>query len=257
MDRKVAILSLIALSCIGCYNSFDSLETDSYDSSAPEPNATIEHLHKAFDAGVRYIEEDIVMRGKVTANDEGGNFFMSFIIEDDGYAIEVLDGLYNSYVRHPIGADIILCAKGLAMDSYNGMLRLGLPGDIDSPYSVEHLESEAIVDKHIWIKAIGDKPLAQSIDLADVNARCNIGSLVRVDNLTFAGVEQSQWAGYTLFCTPARDSLWCYTSEYATFAREYIPYDRVSLTGIFKIGAVDTLPAQRIIQMRDAMDCIY
>ncbi len=241
---------------VGCYNSFSSLEVDN-SGSAPTVNATLEHLHSLYDLGIRYINDDVVVRGSVTANDESGNFFWSFFIESDGYAVEVLAGLYDSNVRYPLGADIILSLKELSLAKYNGVLRVGLPSDDSSYFDLEYMGSEAIADKYIWLEALGDNVEPQNISLSPQDYFVNIGSLVQVDNLKFAEDVQSQWSGYHLFTTPQMDSLWCNTSEYASFSLEYIPYKELSLVGIYEFGVVDTLSSQHIIRMRNEMDCIY
>ncbi len=256
MDRKVAISLLLVPLFVGCYNSFSSLETDN-SNSAPTVNATIEHLHSLYDLGRRHIDIDMAVRGTVSANDESGNLFWSIFIESDGYALEVLLGLYDGYASYPLGADIILSLNGLAMSKYNGVLRVGLPSGDGSSFDLDYFEAAVIADKYIWLEALGDEVEPQTISLSAHDFSPNIGSLVRVDSLRFAEEMQCQWSGYHLFCTPQMDSLWCNTSKYASFSEEYIPCDELSLVGIYELGAVDTLPSQHIIRMRDEMDCIY
>ncbi len=255
MDRKVILYLFCVLALVGCYNSFDSVSGEG-EVAVPQPNVAVEVLHQLYDRGVRDIGEPMITYGIVSANDESGNLFKSFIIESKGYALEVLDGLYDSYVRHPLGALVVINLEGLRMERRGGVLRVGLPTDDSAPYTIDYMRSEAIVDKHVYVKRLASEIEPQEVTLLDINTLCP-GRLVRVDDLSYYAepLEESKWGGLRLFRDENLDSLWCETSEYAAFAHDNIPLGEVSLVGIYSYG--DTNGHKRIIKLRSEVDCIY
>ena len=63
-----------------------------------------------------------------------------------------------------------------------------------------------------------------------------------------------EWMGYNFFCDEKGNQVAVHTSEYATYANEKIPTDRVALTGILHYGKADG-EDYYMIKMRDEGDC--
>ncbi|MFI3265289.1 MAG: DUF5689 domain-containing protein [Rikenellaceae bacterium] len=251
-----SFVPFISILFVGCYDSFSPLEIDLQ--STVEPNTTIEHLHTLYAMGTRDVNQELIVSGYVTANDEHDNFYKSFVIESDGYAIEILDGLFNSYVRHPLGSQIILQLNGLSLDRYLGVLRTGLSAPATSSYSLDYMSAEAIVDLHVSVVAFSSEITAQTFTL-DQLEESQAGRFISIDGLTLYtedGIERT-WSGYSLFRNQAQESIWCYTSSYANFASEKIPQNEVTLQGILEYGDTDSETDQFIIKLRGAEDCIY
>ena len=101
MDRAIVIiLSLLYLT--SCYDNFNNEEVSS--SSDFTPNITIKELHALLGQNrIMEIHQDLKLWGTVTATDRGKNFYRTFIIEHEGYAIELLEGLHNAHSLHPVG----------------------------------------------------------------------------------------------------------------------------------------------------------
>ncbi len=242
---------------VSCYDSFNSITPDAL--SSEPPNATIEHLHSLYSGGTREINQDVIVEGVVTANDEHENFYKSIIIEESGYAIEVLDGLYNSYVRHPIGSRISLKLNGLGLDRYMGILRTGLIAPATSSYSLDYMSAEAVVDCYLTvIEFSGEASTPQSRTIEELSED-RAGELITIESLklyTEDGIERV-WSGYAMFEDSEQNYVWCYTSPYADFANEKIPQGELTLSGILQFGSTDTQSDQFIIKLRGAEDCIY
>ncbi|MFR9607291.1 MAG: DUF5689 domain-containing protein [Rikenellaceae bacterium] len=248
---------LAALAAVSCYDSFDPFTPSVADSSATA-NATLEALHTIYGVGVREITEDIIVEGTVSANDEHGNFYKCITLENDGYAIELLTGLYDSYVRYPIGSRLCLELNGLGLDKYYGVLRCGLVADATSSYSLDYISSEVLLDSHLTLTAYDEPIAATSLSLSELSEE-HAGRLICISALTHHSdaQEQSSWEGYTLFRDAALDTLWCYTTSYSDFASQKIPQQEVSLCGILQYGSTDSYSNQFIIKMRSEEDCIY
>lgn len=257
MGRQIVII-IAALLLSSCYDSFDEYDASGTHSVTELANTTIEQIHKIYEDGVREINQDLIVEGVITANDEFGNFFKSFIIESDGYAIEVLDGLFDSYVRHPIGATVRLKLDGLAIDRYLGVLRTGLVAPLTTTYELDYMSSEAIVDLHVSITELDCALTAHPTTISQLE-QASAGRLISIDELTLHTEDgvQREWEGYALFRDAALDSIWCYSSSYADFAQSKIPQDQVSLSGILEYGSTDSYTNQFIIKLRGEQDCIY
>ncbi|MFI3281729.1 MAG: DUF5689 domain-containing protein [Rikenellaceae bacterium] len=256
MDRQIVVVLLLSSLAVSCYDSFDPIESTA--SQAVVANTDISHVHTLYSYGTRQIYQDLIVEGVVTANDEYGNFFKSFIIEEDGYAIEILDGLYDSYVRHPVGSRVALKLNGLGLDRYLGVLRAGLVAPATSSYTLDYMTSEAVVDLYVEINEFGD-PLTPQLCSIDELEQSRAGQLVTLSSLqlhTEDGVERS-WSGYALFRNSDLDSIWCYTSPYADFAASIIPQGDVTLSGIVEFGSTDSYTNQFILKLRGSADCIY
>ncbi len=239
---------------VSCYDSFNTI--DHATQIEIEPNSSISYVHAIYKNGTRYINQDLVIEGTVTANDEHGNLFKSFIIESDGYAIEVLDGLFDSYVRHPVGSCVTLKLKGLSLDRYMGVLRVGLTAPATSSFPLDYMSSEAIVDLYVTVTSFGHTTRPTTISIHALKED-QAGQLININNLklhTEDGIER-QFGGYALFRDQNLDSIWCYTSPYSNFATETIPQSEVSLKGIIQFGNTDQLTNQFIIKPRGLEDC--
>ncbi len=258
MDRKVIIAVVASLLLVSCYDSFDTLVVDGSSSSVAEANTTISHLHTLYASGTRVINEDIVVEGVVTANDEFGNFFKSFVIEEDGYALEILDGLYDSYVCHGVGSTIAIKLNGLGLDRYLGVLRCGLVAPLTSYYTLDYMTSTAIVDYYIDLVDMGNPVTPNATTISELQED-QAGRLIALESLTLLtedGVERT-WSGYSLFRNSALDSIWCYTSPYADFASSTIPSCELSLSGILEFGSTDSATDQFIIKLHGSEGCTY
>ncbi len=257
MGRKIVIFLFLQLFISSCYDSFDG-NSVTLPTSVPDPNCKIEYLHSIYADGIRRLNQDFVIDGYVTANDQSGNFFKSFVVQSGGYSLEVLVGLYDSHVDFPLGSKVRLFLNGLALDRRRGVLQLGLYPPSGSS-RLDYMGSKAVVDQYVIVYKLGDLPTPQNVNIDDLlEVRC--GELLTIDNLKYIGdgdvVEESIWSGYKLFVDEDRDSVWSYTSEYADFARMLIPLEKVSLTGILQYGS-DKSPTQYSIKMRSDKDCVY
>ncbi len=243
----------------GCYDSFEGGE-ELPSSTAPLPNITIAELHSLVKSERMTIYDDMVVRGVVTSSDENGSFFKSFFIERDGYALEVLEGLYDSYTRHDVGSVVSVKLQGLALSFYQGVLQVGFEAAEGSYYMLDYLGSEQAVDERIFHTYTFEDVEPYDVEYEDLEeGMC--GRLVRLNSLTHTpsddALQPYTWSGYQHFVDNSGDSLYCYTSEYADFALMEIPSGEVSIGGILEYDAISGVSGGErfIIQMRGVDDC--
>lgn len=91
-----------------------------------EANTTVAELKALYIPGkFTKIEDDIVIRGVVVADDLTENFYHSFVFQDESAGIEVLINLANYYNFYPIGRELAIACQGLYLGDYNGTVQLG------------------------------------------------------------------------------------------------------------------------------------
>ncbi len=110
----------------GCANEFGALPGD--DAVEVKPlSISIEELHKRMVSDDAFeIPGSPVIRGSVTANDLSGNFYRSFVVEQDGFAVEVLEGSRSLASRYAEGAVVVISLEGLWMARSSGVLQVGV-----------------------------------------------------------------------------------------------------------------------------------
>ncbi|MBR2049643.1 MAG: hypothetical protein IJ957_02935, partial [Rikenellaceae bacterium] len=94
MTRLHYILFLVTLLFVGCdYDRFDPIEPTDVQWI---PNAELSDVRHSF-AVATTIREDMIITGRVTSSDEGGNFYRTLTIEDATGALELMVGMDYLY----------------------------------------------------------------------------------------------------------------------------------------------------------------
>ena len=126
-------LGLLLFAATSCMNEHDEpvFTTPPFgNNSIGEANTTIEELKEKYASvisasGVKEITGDIIIEGVVVANDESGNIYKQFVIDDGtgSIIVGVNDvGLYAVMVR---GQKVIIDCKGLHVGGYGKMAQIG------------------------------------------------------------------------------------------------------------------------------------
>lgn len=168
------------------------------------PNTTIAELcakYKSHGSPVT-ITDYALIGGKVTTTDQPGNFYKSFYIQDETGGIEVKMGRNSLYNDYKPGQTIYIDCEGLTIGEYgyktgnyggNGMISLGIADDSDS-YESAYLESEAIINNHIYRGQVGSLvepeviPESALPSKSSTMASCPyLGKLVTLKGLKYAG----------------------------------------------------------------------
>jgi hypothetical protein len=97
------------------------------DTSGYDPKLTVTHTIaqlQALPAGT-IITEDIIIEGIVCINDQSGNYYKKFALQDATGGIEVLVEENNMYNKYPVGRKLYLRCKGLYIGAYGLNPQLG------------------------------------------------------------------------------------------------------------------------------------
>ncbi len=251
--RCRGLFSLCLLAATGCYDA--PFDRPGDDRTPPPVTTTIRTLYDHFAGPTFAVTGDLSVRGRVTANDRGGNFYRMLVIESDGagLAIDVaVDRLQNDF---PEGCSVTLRLKGLALGMHYGVLQAGRMPVAGSGGTTDPIPSKAALDAVLTrdSEAVETPEPAPATLATLTQARC--GTLVRIDGLRYAPEElvASSWAGYKRFVDATGAAIHTYVSDYADFAAEEVPAGSCSLTGILQYD--DRGDGRFLLKLRDATDC--
>lgn len=218
MKKILTILAtaIALVSCNSLIEEFEPVFTGEYEMPAAykpvsetlEPNITIADLCAMYKTGVPWnIDQNLIIAGRVTTNDQPGNFYKSLYIQDETGGIELKlgkNGLYNTYMP---GQMLYVRCFGLTLGMYGyksgnyggqGMVQLGYEDptwyiDPANGYETAYLESSYLIDSHIFAGEKGNpvKPvvieesqLPKTYDTQASNPY--IGRLVTLKGLKYA-----------------------------------------------------------------------
>ena len=123
-----AITAILATAVVisSCNKKFDNPPV--YEAPAITANTTIADLKALFttSGSVTEITDDKVIKGIVIGDDKSGNLYQSLVIQDETGGILIRMGGNELYTSYPIGQEIFIKCKGLAISDYNKLVQLGV-----------------------------------------------------------------------------------------------------------------------------------
>lgn len=130
---KYIFILMTSLITASCMNDFDepNFDVPPYgNNSIGEATTTIADLKKDYsdiilNNGYEEFTHDIVIEGVVVANDEEGNVYKQFVINDLTGAIIISVDDVGMYATLPIGQKIRLSLKGLYIGGYGSLAQIG------------------------------------------------------------------------------------------------------------------------------------
>ena len=182
----------------------------------------------------KQIDEDIMIKGRITGNDVGGNIYKQVTLQDNTAAIIIAinEGGLNGYLAE--GSEILVDLKGLYIGGYRKQPEIGAPYN---GTSIGRMQKD-IWAKHFKILGSPDASLIQPVDFSkiknDMDANC--AKLVTLKDVTFKQADgKSTFVTGTSQGNAVNQELDGYgskvvvrTSTYADFAAMTLPYDNVA-----------------------------
>jgi hypothetical protein len=207
-------------------------------------NATIDTLVKLYgtNSDTLLITKNIVIKGIIVGNDESGNIYKKFFLQDNSGGIDVEIDATNLYTQYKLGQRVFIECKGLYLGLYGGALELGYPynGSIGRmPASVAKV--------HIFPDSLpGKKPVPVVLNLLNPPFKKYLNMLVAIPDVRFPDAGQPFVSGGVTTSRPVGDafgnpltmdgnSVILYNSSYASFANNLLPLGIGTLQGIFTI----------------------
>lgn len=249
--RKLAFILYVAASTICCgYDDYD-ISGITHDENIV-PTLRIAELHAKYHDTSLLVNEDIVVAGYVSATDASGNFYRTFMIEDNGYALEIKGGLYDMNAYFGMGRYVAVKLRDLYLGRYYGVLQVGVKPS-SSNYETDYFPSKIILDQYVYRGDMMKTVQPQELTLTQITDQ-TCGSLVRIEGLTLVRDEEMQdnaaWCedtySYRIFKDADGNSIAVYTYPTADYAQDTIPDAQISITGILQYGKTGTTIASEM-----------
>lgn len=182
----------------------------------------------------KQIDEDIMIKGRITGNDVGGNIYKQVTLQDNTAAIIIAinEGGLNGYLAE--GSEILVDLKGLYIGGYRKQPEIGAPYN---GTSIGRMQKD-IWAKHFKILGSPDASLIQPVDFSTIKNKMddNCAKLVTLKDVTFKEADgKSTFSTGTSTGNAVNQELDGYgskvvirTSTYADFAAITLPYDTVA-----------------------------
>ncbi|MBK8563380.1 MAG: choice-of-anchor J domain-containing protein [Saprospiraceae bacterium] len=232
-------LGLVFNACIK--EDFDQPPTEGIDPGLTA-NTTIAELKAMHTFGqFDSIKSDIIIKGTVVADDKSGNFFETFVIQDETGGISVKIEGSDNYPLYPIGREVYIKCQDLIIADYNNLIQLG-GFVIYDPQRGNSLGNILRDQDYIFRGKKVDPPLpkikkASELTINDVNTLITVTDVqfqLADTSLSFAQQGSGVTANrYIEDCDGIE--LIVRTSSFANFAGVSLPNGGGSLTGILSV----------------------
>ena len=256
-------IALLAGCCVSCARE-SGTEWVKFTAAGIESNTNIGDLTSQYTGAPLPIHDSVVVGGFVTTSDVSGNFYRSFMIEDETGAVEVMAGLYDLHATYHCGQRVLVRCEGLTLGAAVGVPQLGLAGSgsYQTGYLAQHL---IVAGRYLLRDNVFINPAPREIRIGELeSALC--GRLIIIRDIQLDSNQGDTWAltgamtggtpqtAYRQFKDIAGDSINVVTSGYATFAASPLPAGRVSLTGILQYGPRGSGRSVYLLKLRDLND---
>ncbi len=238
----IILLAVAAVTIPSCVDlTFDEPPLEGEDPGLTA-NTTIAQLKSRLVAPAAFaaIEDDLIIKGIVVADDRSGNYYQTFIIQDETGGIEVRHSIANAYNFFPIGREIYIKCKGLVLGNNSGVTQLG--GYTYSENGSVRLGNIVNTSAFIFRGKKGVEPAPKLRTIATLTAG-DISTLVKLENVEFVPADTAEYyadaAGQRTLNRTVQDcngnTITLRTSGFATFAVDLTPKGNGSLTAIYSV----------------------
>jgi hypothetical protein len=213
------------------------MEAPQYDGEATH---TIAEFKQQFTSDLEEIPYYVVISGLVTANDESGNLYKKFVIQDKTGAIELSVDRTNMYTEYKVGQQVFVECEGLYTGKYGGLQQIGYKYQNSSSgaYQMGRMSID-LAENHLFRNDYpGEAPVPDTITMSQL-ADSVMDRLVTFEKVRFANGGQETFANkdesYPTSQTIVDENgktIVVYTSSYANFAGETLPEGKGTVTGI-------------------------
>ena len=260
---KMLCAALLAGYCGSCARE-SGTEWVEFTAAGIASNTHIGDLTSLYTGSPLLVDDSVVVGGFVTTTDITGNFYRSFIIEDETGAVEVMAGLYDLHATYHYGQRVLVRCGGLTLGAAVGVPQLGAAGSgsYQAGYLAQHL---IVAGRYLVRDNLFVHPVPREVRIGELESSL-CGRLVTVRDVQLDANQGDTWAltgamtggtsqtAYRQFKDIAGDSINVVTSGYASFAASPLPAGRVSLTGILQYGPRGSGRSVYLLKLRDLGD---
>lgn len=182
LQSKIIAIILCLVCIAGC-------KTDKLEYEQMENSVSIDYLKSLCRTQTAYIDEDISISGRVTANDWLGEYYKSIVIEDESGGIEIAIDGFNLYEQIPIDSRATVLCCGLALGRSGGKIELGAAPT--GEYSVDGIAKSAI-SRYIIINPVPQERKYSEITISEISA-AHISKSVKIKGLQIESPQCQTW----------------------------------------------------------------
>lgn len=246
MNRFNALGLLLAMVLVGSFTScvkkeFDEPDNNGCDDQMLQANITIADLKDLYNGIPLLIDQDLIIEGVVTSDDQSGNFFKELVIQDATAGILILVDQPNLYTSYPVGRKVYIKLDSMYMDDYGGLLQLG--ASLSSEDGSLQRIPQSLLTKYIAKGACNEKVDTINLSTTELDPDKHQSMLIKVGlakfdgrdaGVTYANPDGNSATNRTLnncFGT----SLIMRNSDFSKFAGETTPTERFDVVGVFSV----------------------
>ena len=245
---SIIVLSLIATSCMNEFDEPNFEQPPFGNNEIGEATTTIAELKTKYSSIIsgnsyQQITEDIVIEGVVVANDESGNVYKQFIINDETGAIVIGVNDVGLYAMVPKGQRVRIACKDLYIGGYGKMAQIGglYNGKVGRmnryvyPQHIRIIGTPDLNQKEMKPELIDDTYFT-SANMA------NLAKFVRLENVSISEANGTElWAPEEKKNSSnvvernikmGKTTVVLRMSTYADFANEKIPTGKLNINGV-------------------------
>lgn len=129
------------------------------------------------------ITDDIIIEGTVIADDQSGNYYKTFVIQDASGGVDIRVNATNVYNEYPIGRKVWVKCKDLYIGDYNGVFQISgsATGGIE----------QALMKNYI-IGGAREQFVTPAPKAISELSTANISTLVELSGVEFSDIDQGQ-----------------------------------------------------------------
>lgn len=205
-------------------------------SAGPEPadnTVSIAYLKSLYERSAVIVDGEVFIRGRVVSTDQYGAFYNTLYVEDSTGAIAVRVDMENYHRIYFRGMEVVIACNSLMIDSYGGMLRLGV-GSPDGFVPIPQWRVPSVVS---IVEGTDISPVPTMLTIGELSARW-IGCYAAFECVQFTEPGQT-WSNEDAGAATNRTLVDCNgftltvrTSAHASFAGHLLPSGSGYIEGI-------------------------
>ncbi len=237
MNKHIKIISIVSISLMFVFSAcikykFDEPEKTLYQSNLQETH-TIQELKGLYTGKLTLIENDVIIKGTVIANDKSGNFYKNIMIQDSTTGLQISLDAYELHNWYHEGDLVYVKCKGLYLGTSGGEVILG-----SKYYDKVGRIPEPLINLYLF-KSEGGKPIKPKALTFPVNINL-VNQLVVLKDVQFKRYNVGDTYGnvvlkedkntYIEDCSG--NTIIVRSSGYADFAGDAVPEGKGRITAI-------------------------
>lgn len=151
--------------------------------------------------------EEIILGGRIIANDEGGNIYQNVMLQDETGAICIAvytgsaEAIKNLYLRYKVGEEMFIKVTGLYAGKYAGLFQIGAAGEHNGTPQTSKMSAADFVS-HTELNGLPNTSLISTIEMTipEINALTSVddqqkyqSQRVRINNVSWIGGGSQLW----------------------------------------------------------------